>query len=281
MGKAIIVPNITFTSNLGSVTVSDWPYNAIELEQIVGMQGGTQGSTVYGDLRFCGDAADNGAIKVFDMSTMVMLQTVTVPNAAATGRHMNSFCFGHMKYEDTDEFPLLYGGGNQGDLSNIIDVYRIVRDNGTFTITIVGSIDITMLGYADVAYWNDKLILRANNNAYIVSLPSDNLTGYVLAQEDIIAQYSIGTSRAYMQQPCVFNNHLYMPFLDTHTSKGTYDYMMKVMDLATGRVVMNAEFNYNNNYSIEFRSVFAWNNHLYLDHSGNGYLVKLTVNPFA
>ena len=64
MGKAILVPNITFSSNLGKVTCSEWPYNAIDLKAQSGMVGSGQGSAVYGDYLF-GGYKDNAQIRIY------------------------------------------------------------------------------------------------------------------------------------------------------------------------------------------------------------------------
>lgn len=273
MGKAILVPNITFSSNLGKVTCSEWPYNAIELKAQSGMVGSGQGSAVYGDLLF-GGYKDNAQIRIFNLQTTAPSQYITVPDSAVSGRHMNSLCFGHLKYDESDEYPLLYGGGNLDALANIIDIYRVVRSDNTFSITRVGSINVSMLGYVDVAYWDNKLVL-CGNKIYIVNPPSADDMEHVLTSNDIIAQYERGTVRTYIQQPCVHNDYLYIPYFNTSTSKGAYDFMMKVMDLNTGNVVMNSEFNYNKNYSIEFESVITWNSNLYIVNNTSGYSVNL------
>lgn len=275
MGRAIIVPNITFSSNLGKVTASGWPFNSIELNVQTGMKGGAQGSAVYGDYLF-GGQKDNGKITIYNLSTSTLVQTVTVPNSAVSGRHMNSLCFGHLKYDESDEFPLLYGGGNLSNLINIVDIYRVVRANDAFTITRIGSIDISMIGYADVAYWGDKLILQ-RDKIYVVTPPSTNETSYTLTQSDIVAQYDRGASRQYAQQPCVYKDCICMLYFDTYTSKGTYDFVMKVVDLNSGKIVMDSEFNYNNNYNTEFEAAIVWNGNMYLVNSSNGYLVNLLV----
>lgn len=275
MGRAIIVPNITFSSNLGKVTASGWPFNSIELKVQAGMQGGIQGSAIYGDYLFNGHQ-NNGQITIYNLSTSALAQTIIVPDSAVSGRHMNSLCFGHLKYSSSDEYPLLYGGGNLGELTNIIDIYRVVRSDNTFSITRVGSIDTSMVGYVDVAYWDDKLVL-CGNKIYIVNPPSADDMEHVLTSSDIIAQYERGAVRTYIQQPCVYDDHLYIPYFNTYTSKGTYDFMMKVIDLNTGNVVMNAEFNYNNNYNIEFEAIIVWNNNLYIVSNGSGYSVNLCI----
>lgn len=275
MGKAILVPNITFSSNLGKVTCGEWPYKSIELIRQAGIVGSAQGSAVYGDYLFGGNA-DNAQIKIYNLQTYRNVQTLTVPNSAVSGRHMNSLCFGHLKYDDSDEYPLMYGGGNINDLINIVDIYRVVRSDNNFSITRVGSIDTSIIGYVDVAYWDDKLVL-CGNKIYIVNPPAADDMEHVVTDSDIVAQYEKGAVRPYIQQPCVYNDHLYIPYFNTHTSKGTYDFLMKVMDLNTGNVVMNSEFNYNNNYTIEFEAAIVWNNSLYVVNKTSGYLVNLSI----
>lgn len=274
MGKAILVPNITFSSNLGKVTCSEWPYNAIELKAQSGMVGSGQGSAVYGDLLF-GGYKDNAQIRIYNLQTHTTAQTLTVPDSAVTGRHMNSLCFGHLKYDNADEYPLLYGGGNLDALKTTIDIYRVTQSEGVFSIVRIGALDTSVFGtYVDVAYWNDKLVI-CGGKIYIVNPPAATETEYVFTQDDIIARYERGTVRTYIQQPCVHNDYLYIPYLNTSTSKGAYDFMMKVMDLNTGNIVMNSEFNYNNNYNIEFESVITWNSNLYIVNNTSGYSVNL------
>ena len=275
MGRAIIVPNVTFSSNLGKVTASGWPFKTIELSMQTGMKGGAQGSAVYGDYLF-GGQKDNGQITIYNLSTSTLVQTVTVPDSAVSGRHMNSLCFGHLKYDESDEFPLLYGGGNLSSLINIVDVYRVTKTNDTFTITRVGSIDVSILGYVDVAYWGDKLIL-CKDKVYIVNPPSASETSHTLTQSDIVAQYDRGSGRAYTQQPCTYKNYVCLTFFNTNTSKGTYDFIMKVMDLNNGDIVMYSEFNYNNNYNIEFEAAVVWDGSMYMVNKDNGFLVKMLV----
>lgn len=282
MGKAIYVPNITFSTNLGSVKPCGWVYMGIELPSADStMRGSQQGAAVYGDYIFGGEA-DSGKILIRQLSTAGNIATITISNAAVTGRHMNSLCFGHLKYDVADEFPIMYGGGNIDTLINTIDTYRVTRNGNTFSIALVGSYDTSIFGYVDVAYWdgenNKELILQGRNRTYRVTPPPANTTSYTFTKDDVIAEYWIGSYRQYIQQPCVFQDRLFFPYFDTYTQKGTYDFMMKVLDLRTGEILWESkEFNYNQNYSIEFEAAVVWNNQLYLVNTTYGYKVDLVI----
>ncbi len=278
MGKAILVPNVTFSNNLGKVTSNDYPYNGLELVKVnnqppIGRA--AQGVAIYGNYIFTPLAIGVEQIEIRDMLSGNVIQTVTVQENVGD-RHGNSMVFGHLKYNESDEFPLLYGGGNLNSLINTIDVYHVTRTNGVFSIAHIQTIDTSICNsYVDVAYWNDKLVL-CGAKEFIVNPPTTLLSEYTLTSGDIIKQFNRkGASRQYVQQSCVWNNCLYMPLFDTFTSKGTYDFMMKVINLNTEEVCMDAEFNYNNNYGIEFEAVFVWNENLYAIVGFNVYKILL------
>lgn len=155
--------------------------SSLNFEEIMPMSGylppTQQGGDCWG-VYFFQFVNNNSAVRVYDISTKTLLQTVSiggtqrgfVPNC-----HCNTVCFGSEYFDAEDLFPLIYvstgypAGGYTGAL-----VYRIVQHNGIFFITLVQTIKFPVDnsswtefvpgddGFAYLCYTSERVIFKVN-----------------------------------------------------------------------------------------------------------------------
>lgn len=91
----------------------------------------------------------NSVILIYNLEEKALIQKYSINNndrGFVSNCHCNSVCFGSSFFEEGDEFPLLYvstgyaSGGYSGAL-----VYRITKENGKFSFSLVQTIRIPIL----------------------------------------------------------------------------------------------------------------------------------------
>lgn len=121
----------------------------------LGKIAGDQGGAIYNDCIFRFDG--QGHCRVFDLQTLQEKAQFTLDKAELLVPHSNAVCFGAQRWEETDEFPVLYTNiynnyCNQPDRKEgVCCVYRIIRNGDGFTTQLVQVIQIAFVH--DGAYW--------------------------------------------------------------------------------------------------------------------------------
>ena len=99
-----------------------------------------QDGTVIGDNFFRFDA--DGSCSVYHLPDCAFIGSFTLDKSDILKMHCNAVDFGK-KYREEDEFPLIYTNiynnyaKSEDSLPGVCGVYRIARENETFTSTLV------------------------------------------------------------------------------------------------------------------------------------------------
>lgn len=141
---------------------------------------------------------NNSVVRVYDLSTKTLVQTVTIGNSQrgfVSNCHCNTVCFGTEYYNVEDTFPLIYvstgyaSGGYTGAL-----VYRITQHKGIFFITLVQTIRFPVgksswtefvpgeNGFAYLCYTSQRAIYR-------VAMPKLKDGDIVISPEDALETF--------------------------------------------------------------------------------------------
>ncbi len=156
-----------------------------------------QGGDCWGDY-FFQFVSHNFIVRVYDLSTKTLVQTVTIGNSQGgfvPNCHCNTVCFGTEFYDVEDTFPLIYvstgyaSGGYTGAL-----VYRITQHNGIFFITLVQTIRFPVdksswtefvpgeEGFAYLCYTAERIIFK-------VAMPKLGDGDVIITRNDAIETY--------------------------------------------------------------------------------------------
>lgn len=101
---------------------------------------GAQGGDCWGEY-FFQFVDHNSIVRVYDLSLKTLVQTIRIPvseKGFVYNCHCNTVCFGTEYYDAEDIFPLIYvstGYASNGFTGAL--VYRIIQDQGTFSIRLV------------------------------------------------------------------------------------------------------------------------------------------------
>lgn len=132
-----------------------------------------QGGACYGDYLFM-FTENNTTCWVYNLSTNTLVQTITIPSEErgfVSDCHCNTVNFGTEKYNEGDDFPLVYvsTGYNDGTNSGVL-VYRIVNSNNTYSLTLVQTVKFPKKSWTEfvvgddgncfVCYTNTRTIYR-------------------------------------------------------------------------------------------------------------------------
>lgn len=167
-----------------------------EIMRLDAIRPGPQGGDCWGDY-FFQFTANNTAVRVYDLSTKTLIQTIKITNSLrgfVTNCHCNSVNFGTEYYDAEDIFPLIYvstgyaAGGYTGAL-----VYRITQHNGTFFITLVQTIKFPVETtswtefipgdeYAYLCYTTERAIFK-------VPMPKLKDGDIVISRDDAVETY--------------------------------------------------------------------------------------------
>ena len=132
----------------------------MEIKKIGQITPGQDGA-IYNGYLFRFDARGNGTVyrtkEVSDDS--VPVAQFTLDKAALLVPHSNSVAFGSARYGEDDEFPLLYSNiynnyaKSDNKMKGVTCVYRLQRNENTFTTTLVQLIEI---GFVEDALWRSE-----------------------------------------------------------------------------------------------------------------------------
>lgn len=128
----------------------------MELKQLGKIRHGQDGA-IYGDYIFRFDG--NGFCAVYKLDNLTEQFSCFTLDRADLIPHSNSVAFGNEKYNESDEFPLLYSNiynnfaKTENKLKGVTCVYRLLRDGNTFTTTLVQLIEI---GFTEDVLWRSE-----------------------------------------------------------------------------------------------------------------------------
>lgn len=156
-----------------------------------------QGGDAWG-VYFFQFVAFNSIVRVYDLSTKTLVQTVTIGGSQrgfVPNCHCNTVCFGTEYYDVDDIFPLIYvstgyaSGGYTGAL-----VYRITQHNGSFFITLVQTLKFPVDksswtefvpgtdGFAYLCYTSERAIFK-------VKMPKLADGDVIISRDDALDAY--------------------------------------------------------------------------------------------
>lgn len=242
--------------------------NTLKYEQVYALSSGMQDGEVCGDYIFT--FTGSGTCRVYSKSTGASITSFTLDKNSLSSPHSNSICFGTEKYDQEDEFPLLYSNiynnkdKNGNYLPGVCNVYRIQRNENTFSSTLVQQIKLGFISNNEL--WPDSSSVRPYGNflvdtdnsklyCYVMmdnlnvtryfefNLPSlssgqldDNLGVKVvtLQEKDITKQFDTTYSR-YLQGGCYYKGKVYT--LEGFSNNVTNCPTMRVIDLQSGKEV--------------------------------------------
>lgn len=133
-----------------------------------------QSAALYGKYLFC-VTEFTAIIYLYDIETKVMLYTLTTGIERETTNHSNQSCFGTVKYDANDMFPLLYiSHARNSNGRGIIDAYRILPvltdgEISSFTVTRVQRILLPVMTTANGLGYPNAAIDPDNNAMWIYS----------------------------------------------------------------------------------------------------------------
>jgi hypothetical protein len=251
----------------------DAEYSDVKLDKVTRIGGGRQDGDIYGDLYFSFNGSGN--CWVYSLEDYSLVSTFTLDKAEQSKPHSNSVSFGKVKYDENDEFPLLYTniyntyGISAKDKYGTCNVYRITRSGDVFESSLVqiiriGFTDDTTLWASpsgDVRPYGNFAVDGEGNKLYAFTmrdaskttevfafeLPShtagetDAVTGaklVTLDKADILKHFSVGYS--YYVQGAVFaNGRIYS--LEGFSSSTANRPAMKVINVESGVIECNVD----------------------------------------
>lgn len=156
-----------------------------------------QGGALYGDV-YIASASSTGNLSLVlcDLVNKSEIQrlSITVPNSRT---HANTLSFGKDKYDDGDDFPILYvcSGYTDTTSSSTTEAYglRIVGTSGNYTLELVQTITID---FGNINTWTEFVVDNVKNRAWItgsgkatyicVAMPSLEVENYTIDLETTI-----------------------------------------------------------------------------------------------
>lgn len=183
----------------------------------------TQSATSYGKYAFMISDGSYSCMNVVDISIGEYLQYINVeePNV---NNHNNTATFSSLKYDQSDEFPLMFCGSiHSYDFHNglIITAYRIYKDGATwkakglYNINLPSEYGEGKNGVACQAIVNDDkiyIIAKMNDNITKIKVlqnPSDVSTDITLTDSDVIDEFEINLGLDVFQDAFIYNGILY------------------------------------------------------------------------
>ena len=140
-----------------------------------------QGGACYGDYFFQG-YSNNEFITIYNLKTKSYVTTLSIPAPPPSSKtHSNTLNFGVQKYDENDDFPLLYiSSGYQTNKISYIYVYRIFRnskEDSDFSVSLVQT--ISLIGFNS---WTEGIIDTENSFLWIM---------YSKSGKDVYAKYDL------------------------------------------------------------------------------------------
>ena len=259
----------------------------------------SQGTALYGDClaSLHGNvSASNNKLRLFNLRTKtVIADNVFFPDFLNTRTHFNTMSFGVAKYDEGDDYPLLYvcSGYTYPEGSSITQVYavRIVNTGGEYSTQLIQTIN---LDFGKASDWTEFVIDAGNGRAWIkssgtgftyicVALPSiDNSEVTINSSTTVIDSFNVkkpkhGLSNTNSQQGMYFyHGRIYQPWgiPDEQGEDSTYITIDNTLTHCREAVVSLKNYGLSD---YEAESCFIWENDFYVVmHEGK--IFKLIQN---
>lgn len=263
----------------------------------VAASGSGQGSAIYGNFFVQGFTYANRVIKIYNLETKSLVQEVSLPTFANTSYHTNTMSFSGTKYDNTDDFPLLYICSGYTDSSSVstseVYVVRIVGTSGNYTTSLIQTI------YLDFGSWTEFVCDPIKNRAWIngsgiatyicIDLPSISNSEVTIDSSTTIIDkfnrksFALGTSTTSSGQGRFFyHNRIYwVSGVPSYTGEGDealYVCVDNTLTHCTEAVVPLKNFGLasgtSNTYEPE--SCFIWNDDFYVAY--RTFIAKIIQN---
>lgn len=152
-----------------------------------------QDGAVYNGLLFRFET--DGRCWVYDVAQQTEIGHFTLDKSDILIPHCNAVCFGSERYEETDEFPLLYANlynsyANESDrMEGVCCVYRIQRTQDGFTSTLV---QLIRIGFTEnLALWKS---LESNGDIrpygnFVVDTERQKLYAFVIRDKERVTRF--------------------------------------------------------------------------------------------
>ena len=156
---------------------------SIRLTQLGTISSGQDGAISNGYI-FRFDQA--GLCRVFCLSTLEKIAEFTLEKADLLAPHSNSVCFGPNRWEEDDEFPIIYTNiynnysSRENRLEGVCCAYRIVRDGTQFTSQLLQVIQVDFVH--DSRYWCSESVKDVRPYGNFV-VDGDDLIAFVMRDE--------------------------------------------------------------------------------------------------
>jgi hypothetical protein len=262
--------------------------------------GGCQGSTVYGNYFVIGFAQSKKYIKIYDLQTKELAQQVDIPEFSNPRYHANTISFSGIKYDNADEFPLLYICSGYTDTSSVstseVYVVRIIGTEGSWTTELVQTIT---LDFGKVNNWTEWVCDPVLNRAWIigsgidkyicVAIPDISESEVTITADTPIIDhfntktFTLGlTTTSSGQGRFFYHNRIYrVSGVPTYAGQGDealYVCVDNTLTHCTEAVVPLKNFGLSNGTSLAYEpeGCFIWNDEFYVAYLG--FIAKLIQN---
>lgn len=152
-----------------------------------------QDGAIYGDWLFRFET--NGSCFVFSIQEQKQVAQFCLDKTDLLRPHSNAVAFGAERYDEADEFPLLYTNiynnyAKQDErLEGVCCVYRITRDGDTFASSLV---QVIRIGFVeDLELWKslpDRGDVRPYGN-FVPDVFRDKLYAFVMRDRELVTRY--------------------------------------------------------------------------------------------
>lgn len=278
--------------------------NTLSCEAVAAIGGPVQDGAVYGDYLFSFNSV--GVCKVYSLKGYGQVSQFELDKNSIVSPHSNAVCFGVDKYDENDEFPLLYTNiyntysGNRS-YDGTCNVYRITRSGNSFSSELV---QIIKVGFtSDTSKWsspggdvrpygnfvidtdNGKLYAYTMRDAdkttrfFEFDLPAfdagepDSATGVAkvtLTADDITDSFSADYFR-FIQGAAYYDGRIYS--LEGFTNSTTDKPTLRVVDLEEKKVISVIDL-YGMGFKVEPETAYFIDGTLYyIDYSGGVFRV--------
>ena len=279
--------------------------NIVSCNKVASLKG-LQDGDAYGGYFFA--MSSEGSCRVYNLNGYRSVATFTLDKSNVFKPHSNSACFGPYKYDESDEFPLLYCnlynnyGIEEEELYGTCGVYRITRKGNKFSSKLVQVIKIGFCDdqtlwsspngdvrpYGNFALDNERnklFTMRDGDKStriFEFDVPTldmgelDSTLGVktvTLTKEDILSNFRIGYSN-YIQGCVCYNGKLYS--VEGKTSSSANRAAMKIVDLERKKIITQISL-YDMGLEIEPEAVFVVDGEIYYAEV-NGNVYKFTFH---
>lgn len=250
-----------------------------------------QGVAIYNNFLVQAYSVDYKKIKIYNLSSKNLVQEIDLPQFSNTRYHCNTISFSGTKYEQGDDFPLLYMCSGYTDNVNVttseVYVVRIVGTSGNYTATLIQTIT---LDFGIVGQWTEFVCDPNNNRAWItgsgiksiicIQIPATTESSITIDESVELEDgfdytiKNIGTSeKSSRQGMCFYKNRIYWASgVLSSSEEGVDSLYIIVLNTLTHCVESIVPLK---NYGLidEPEGCFIWNDDFYVAYRSN--LIKL------